>query len=123
MRALFVLVVILFLIPPAFAADRVECSQIPHAQSFLNGLKPGPNTRAAQGHLNAAKKARSDKQCVAELKKVDFYARRSAAADKKSASAAPPRTRQVQCADAMHQDRPGGSDYRGPPTRSCKRVL
>jgi hypothetical protein len=25
----------------------------------------------------------------------------------------------VQCADAMHQDRPGGLDYRGPPVLQC----
>lgn len=123
MRALFVLAVMLFLVPPALAVDRFECSQIPHAQSFLNGLKPGPNTRAAQSHLNAAKKARSDKQCVAELKKVDFYARRSAAADKRSASAAPRRAPRTQCADTLHQDRPGGTDYKGPPMRGCRQVL
>ncbi|HEV2550384.1 MAG TPA: hypothetical protein VGU20_23935 [Stellaceae bacterium] len=25
----------------------------------------------------------------------------------------------VQCADALHQDRPGGSDYHGPPVVGC----
>jgi hypothetical protein len=25
----------------------------------------------------------------------------------------------IQCADFFHQDRPGGSDYRGPPIREC----
>jgi hypothetical protein len=25
----------------------------------------------------------------------------------------------VQCADPLHQDRPGGSDYRGPPVPEC----
>jgi hypothetical protein len=30
-------------------------------------------------------------------------------------SSAPP----VRCADALHQDRPGGTDYRGPPVVGC----
>lgn len=123
MRALFALAATLFIATPALATDRFECAQIPHAQGFLNGLKRGPNTSAAQSHLNAAKKARSEKQCVAELRKVDFYARRSAAADKRSASAAPSRARRTQCADAMHQARPGGTDYKGPPVQGCRRAL
>jgi len=32
-------------------------------------------------------------------------------------TAAPPNT--VQCADFFHQDRPGGSDYHGPPVAGC----
>jgi len=27
----------------------------------------------------------------------------------------------VQCADALHQDRPGGTDYQGPPVPQCPR--
>jgi len=27
----------------------------------------------------------------------------------------------VQCADALHQDRPGGTDYYGPPVAGCPR--
>lgn len=30
-----------------------------------------------------------------------------------------PLTRPVQCADALHQDRPGGTDYHGPPVAGC----
>jgi len=30
-----------------------------------------------------------------------------------------PLTAGVQCADALHQDRPGGSDYHGPPVVGC----
>lgn len=133
MRVMLAAAAALFLVTPALAADRIECAQIPHAQSFIDGLKPGPNTSAAQRHLDAAKQAKSDKDCVAELGKVNYYAKRSAAADKHAASAAPKRaaskraksrlTRQVKCADSLHQNRPGGSDYRGPPVAGCKRVL
>jgi hypothetical protein len=30
-----------------------------------------------------------------------------------------PLTPRVQCADALHQDRPGGTDYYGPPVVDC----
>ena len=30
-----------------------------------------------------------------------------------------PLTAGVQCADALHQDRPGGADYHGPPVVGC----
>ena len=133
MRVMLAAVAAFFLVTPALAADRIECAQIPHAQSFIDGLKPGQNTIAAQRHLDAAKQAKSDKDCVAELGKVNYYAKRSAAADKHAASAKPRRVaskraksrlaRHVKCADSLHQDRPGGSDYRGPPVAGCKRVL
>jgi len=143
MRAAIVLALALVLAPPAFAADQIECSQIPHAQSFIDGLKPGPNTRAAQLHLNAAKKAKTDKECVTELGKVNYYAKRSAAADarmaKPAAEPAAPKAAKpekakvktakvksrngVRCADTLHQDRPGGTDYTGKPVPGCKRVL
>ena len=70
MRAALALAATVFLATPALAADKIECAQIPHAQSFIDGLKPGPNTKAAQRHLDAAKNAKSDKDCVAELGKV-----------------------------------------------------
>lgn len=109
------------------ATSQITCDQIDDAQHFVDGLKPGPNTTAAQQHLDAAKAARqagNDKQCVSELSRVNYYARRSAAADKRAASAyathrAP---RHVVCADAMHQDRPGGSDWRGP-SYGCPHVM
>jgi hypothetical protein len=66
------------------AAAPIPCSDIPMAQNFLNKLKPGPNTRAAQHHLDLAKQAKSESQCSAELAEVDKYARRSAAADKRA---------------------------------------
>jgi hypothetical protein len=28
----------------------------------------------------------------------------------------------IQCADALHQNRPGGSDYTGPPVPMCPRI-
>ncbi len=68
----------------AAAADPIPCSDIPVAQDFLNKLKPGPNTRAAQHHLDLARQARSGTQCSAELAEVDKYARRSVAADKRA---------------------------------------
>ena len=124
-----VIVAALLLASPALAqaATQISCSQIPDAQHFVDKLKPGPNTHAAQQHLDAAKRASqagNDKQCVAELGHVNYYARRSAAADKRLASAsAHPHHRHVLCADATHQDRPGGSDYHGPAVPGCKRVL
>jgi hypothetical protein len=141
MRAALALAATVLLATPALAADKIECAQIPHAQSFIDGLKPGPNTKAAQRHLDAAKNAKSDKDCVAELGKVNYYAKRSAAADARVASgqAATPTEAKpkngkvktakakpasgVQCADTLHQDRPGGSDYKGKPVAGCKRVL
>lgn len=79
---ILVLAAIAVLAPAAAAADPIPCSDIPMAQDFLNKLKPGPNTRAAQHHLDLARQARSATQCSAELAEVDKYARRSAAADK-----------------------------------------
>jgi hypothetical protein len=110
------------------ATSHITCSQIPDAQHFVDGLKPGPNTSAAQQHLDAAKSASqagNDKQCVAELSRVNYYAGRSAAADKRMAAEhAHPRhvTHHVVCADAMHQNRPGGSDYHGP-SYGCPHVM
>jgi hypothetical protein len=143
MRAVLALAATVLLATPALAADKIECAQIPHAQSFIDGLKPGPNSQAAQRHLDAAKSAKSDKDCVAELGKVNYYAKRSAAADARiaNAAAAPAAPKAatpkkgkvktakakpasgVQCADSLHQDRPGGSDYKGKPVAGCKRVL
>jgi hypothetical protein len=110
------------------ATPQISCSQIPDAQRFVEGLRPGPNTSAAKQHLGAAKRAADagdDRQCVSELGRVNTYATRSAAADKRAAahpaSAHPTHHRHVLCADALHQNRPGGSDYRGPPVAGCSR--
>ncbi|MGH6996295.1 MAG: hypothetical protein ACREES_11395 [Stellaceae bacterium] len=75
-------------------------------------LKPGPNTDAAKQHLAAAQNATSDQQCTAELRQVDYYAKRSLAADQHAA-------RHVKCGDVLHPTRPGGVDYRGPPVPGC----
>jgi hypothetical protein len=126
------LIAALLLASPALAqaaAPQITCGQIDDAQHFVDGLKPGPNTTAAQQHLDAAKAASqsgNDKQCVSELSRVNYYARRSAAADKRAASShSRPRhvPRHVLCADAMHQNRPGGSDYHGPAVAGCPRVM
>jgi hypothetical protein len=82
-RLAAVAVALVLMVPGLAAAAPIPCSDIPEAQRFIDGLRPGPNTRAAQQHLNAAKHARSKRRCSAELRKVDFYARRSAAADKR----------------------------------------
>lgn len=74
-------VVLLF---PGLAAAAIPCRELPKAERFVaTKLRPGPNTSAAMRHLAAAKRAGSARQCAAELAKVDYYARRSLAADKK----------------------------------------
>jgi hypothetical protein len=102
------------------AAAAITCGDATAAQTFVDGLKPGPNTTKAQAHLDKAKSAGSESQCVAELRQVNKYAARSAAADKRAASGGA-RPRHVRCADALHQNRPGGSDYRGPAVAGCPR--
>ena len=76
----------LLLATGAAAMPPIPCSDIPLAQRYLGGLQPGPNTRAAQEHLDAAKRAHSEAECDKELRQVDLYARRSTAADKKAAA-------------------------------------
>jgi len=66
---------------PGWAASCRE--EIRVAQRFVDTLRPGPNTRAAQRHLVAARRAGSERQCAAELRQVDVYARRSDAADRR----------------------------------------
>jgi hypothetical protein len=101
---------------PALAwGAEITCSQVPDAQRYVEGLRPGPNTSRALQHLDLARSAPSEAQCVSELRIVDRYAKRSAAADRRAAH--------PRCADVLHQDRPGGSDYRGPPVAGCRRVL
>lgn len=83
MRPLVLPVTLLaFLVPSLAVAAAIPCSDLPMAESFVQKLRPGPNTRAAERHLEAAKAATSDAQCSAELREVDRYARRSVAADK-----------------------------------------
>jgi hypothetical protein len=118
MRVVLAAFIALLMATPAFAASKITCSQIPAAQRFVSGLRPGPNTRAAQRYLDEAKHAKSDRQCVLDLGRVNYYAKRSAEADRRLAhrkathAAAKPAPR-GKCADLLHQDRPGGSDYRG----------
>jgi len=125
MHALGLTLVAAVLLAPvaANAQTGISCSELPQAAAFVAKLRPGPNTSAAERHLDAARNAKSDPQCVAELRRVDYYARRSAAADRRLAAhgrtAAP--THHVLCADALHQDRPGGTDYHGPAVAGCPR--
>lgn len=72
-----------FLLPSLADAATIPCSDLPMAERFVEKLRPGPNTRAAERHLEAAKAATSDARCSAELRQVDRYARRSVAADKR----------------------------------------
>ena len=91
----------------------IACAQLPQAADFvITKLKPGPNTNAAKQHLAAAQNATSDEQCTAELRQVDYYAKRSLAADQHAA-------RHVRCGDVLHPTRPGGVDYHGPPVPGC----
>ena len=72
------------LVAPGLARAQITCAQLPAAADFVNTkLKPGPNTDAAKRHLEAAQHATSDQQCVAELRQVVYYAKRSMAADLK----------------------------------------
>jgi hypothetical protein len=71
------------LAPTALAASEITCSQIPQAEAFLKKLHPGPNTKAAWSHLAAAKRARSDRECVRQLGAVNYFAKRSLAADRR----------------------------------------
>ncbi len=124
MRTVLLTFALLLLLPPAAArAKLLPCSEIPAAQSFVDGLKPSPDKREAQLHLDRAKKATSDAACDKELRQVDKYARRANAAEKRAAAPklAPATAPHVQCADLLHQDRPGGTDYRGPPVPGCRK--
>ena len=121
MRVLIATAAVLLSLASLPATAAISCADIPAAQKFVDGLKPGPNTKAAQTHLDAAKSASSDSQCIAELNQVNKYAARSAAADKRTASRGTRRVRHVQCADALHQSRPGGTDYHGPAVAGCPR--
>ena len=85
MRALILPVALLPFLLPAVSSAAIPCSDLPMAERFVEELSPGPNARAAQRHLEAARNARSNRQCSAELRQVDKYARRSVAADKRAA--------------------------------------
>jgi hypothetical protein len=128
-------VAVLLLLPGiASAAHKIRCSELPEAERFVeHKLLPGPNTRAAKRHLARAKHAKSERQCAAELRKVDYYARRSFAADERLRHRHIHRVghhhkhphrhaTHVACADWLHQNRPGGTDYHGPPVSGCRQL-
>ena len=86
MRTLVLSTALLTLLLPGMAeAAAIPCSDLPMAETFMQKLRPGPNTRAAQQHLEAAKAATSQEACSAELRQVDKYAKRSVAADRRAA--------------------------------------
>lgn len=81
-RAFAVAAPLCFIAGLAMAAP-ISCSELPKAEHFVaTRLKPGPNTRAAERHLAAARHAKSPAECSKELGLVDLYARRSLAADR-----------------------------------------
>ena len=127
MRAIHVTLAALALLASAAPTMAASCrAQIPEAQRFVANLHDGPNTRAAQRHLDAASRSYTERECADHLRQVDTYARRSAAADRRSGvhrrtasgSSVAPR---IECADTFHQNRPGGSDYHGPRVAGCAR--
>jgi hypothetical protein len=78
--ALAVVVVLL----PCLPAKAASCAaEVRSAERFVERLRPGPNTRAAERHLAAARRAHSERRCMAELRQVNVYAERSAAADRR----------------------------------------
>jgi hypothetical protein len=82
MRFLTVAALAAVLLAPGLASAAVSCSDLPKAEAYVHdNLRPGPNTRLALRHLAAARHARSDRQCRTELGRVNYYAKRSLAAD------------------------------------------
>ncbi|HZB93664.1 MAG TPA: hypothetical protein VE397_19600 [Stellaceae bacterium] len=119
MRTLVLLVALC--LPAAAEAAPIPCSDIPAAQQYVDRLKPGPDRTEAQRHLDLAKEAHSNAACDKELRQVDKYARAARAAENRADAPklAPATAPHVRCADLLHQDRPGGSDYHGPPVPGC----
>jgi hypothetical protein len=70
---------------PTIASAAIPCSDIPKAEGFVQNLRPGPLTREAQRHIDAAKRAHSERRCSAELTRAEHFARRSAAVDQRIA--------------------------------------
>lgn len=86
MRIVVILMLGVLLAAPGAARAAIRCSDLPKAERFVHErLKPGPNTRLAERHLAAAQNAHSSRGCAAELRRVDYYAKRSIAADRRTA--------------------------------------
>jgi hypothetical protein len=89
MRFLRLALLTTVLLSPGIAVAAVSCADLPKAERYVRQkLRPGPNTRQAERHLEAARRAHSARQCSAELQKVDYYAKRSVAADQRAAHGA-----------------------------------
>jgi hypothetical protein len=86
MRVLRLVALAAVLLLPGIAFAAISCDDLPKAEHYVKeNLRPGPNTRLAERHLDAARHARSPRRCSAELEKVDYYAKRSVAADRRAA--------------------------------------
>ena len=84
MRFLKLAILASVLLAPTFAGAAIPCSDLPKAEAYMRDhLRPGPNTRLARRHLEAARHARSARRCSAELERADYYAKRSLAADRR----------------------------------------
>ena len=71
---------------PGVALAAIPCSDLPKADQYIHErLHTVPNTRAAERHLEAARRARSERACSSELAQADRYAKRSLAADNAAA--------------------------------------
>ncbi len=84
MRIASFAVLVAMVVTSGFAdAAGIPCSDLPKAEKFVHErLHPGPNTREAERHLEAARRARTERECSDELTAVDAFARRSLAADR-----------------------------------------
>src|SRR5690349_13626864 len=69
--------------------SKITCTHMPEWQRFNDNLKPFTTILTEQQHLDAAKQAANtgnDRKCVSGLGRVNEYATRSAAADKRAAT-------------------------------------
>jgi predicted outer membrane protein len=85
MRILRLAALAAVLLAPGIARAAISCADLPQAEAYVHDhLRPGPNTRLAERHLEAARHARSERACRSELGKVNYYAKRSLAADRRA---------------------------------------
>ena len=68
------------------AAEPMACAGIAQAEHFLQGMRSGPEARAARRYLAEAKRARTEAACAAALRQVDIHTSRAEAADRRAAA-------------------------------------